>query len=613
MSSLKRSTQVSLLMGFFFAAAVGFSYALATSSGTDEAYAAGVRAVGSNPRLPLAFTDPFVNGSTDRDLGDAALGSQITRYIHARGGFPPYRFVSDRTTLGDDGKPLFIGATTLGEAEIALPVAAKGGQSTTAVFLNGLLQGKVGDKTGTIADGTPLRFDTTCADSRGTNPNRIDEIFRITLVDPNTTFKFAQTLLNSGVEFRRYYEKVEVIGGHAPYTFTASNITLTKNGTSSPIASFSDFGLFLNKNNGRLVGRPLDDGTLSFDADCVDSAGSHALSRDKSKVGQRISFNVDPNLRVSSELFTTKMSIKGDTTGGNKDSIKYSGLLDLEGSSLSDLQGLGVTLTIGNYTSPTVTLDGKGTGTSGGPPSMSVKITSDGLVSITIANDSFGAAQSIVANSQLANNNIVLAVSLTIGDTTMVAKPLFENPELLRFNVHARSSKFDLEYKFGPGNLGGGFLITSVAGKDDKAETGDAWLVKFISLPPDAKKLSQFGTVASSTVGIGTDFTNSINCSSNGSVVKSTEHRKGGPVVLKVGYSETSGQGQVQTGLLPYISNLPNTQTSIKPALNANGKKSPFPFIITFNDSTGKEIFGAEGSRQIKPKGNQWVSKDLNK
>src|ERR1043165_7894892 len=309
----------SSLMAFFVAATLGLSYALATGSGGDAGYAAGSRA--ANPRLPLNFTNAFVPSSTDRDLGDAALGSQIARYCRAGGGFPPHRFTSDRTTLGDDGTPLFIGQTTLGEAEIALPASAKPGQSTTAVFLNGLVQGKVGDKTGTIADGTPLRFDVTVADSLGTNPNKHDEIFRLTLVDPNSPFKFAQSALSAGVEFRRYFEKLEVISGHAPYTFAASNIVLTKNNTPTPIAKLQDFGLFLNKRTGRLVGRPLNDGTLSFDADCADNSGAHALSRDKTHVGQTISFDIAENPRVSSELFSTKMSIKGDTQGGNKDSI----------------------------------------------------------------------------------------------------------------------------------------------------------------------------------------------------------------------------------------------------------------------------------------------------
>ncbi len=532
MRTVLGSPRYSALIGLL-AAAVGFSYALATSN-TDSA---GIRSV-TNPRQHLTFVNPFVPSSTDRDLGDAALGSTITRYIRASGGTPPYRFVSDRTTLGPDGTPLFNGHTTLGEAEIALPAGAHPSQSTTAVFLNGLLKGQIGDKTGTITDGTPLRFDVTVADSLGSNPNKHFETFRITLVD-SSAFKFAQTTLSNGVDFRKYYDKLEVVAGNGPYTFSASNITLNGSATTPDniaITSLSVLGLFLNKNTGVISGRPIYAGTYSFLATCVDSKGSIALSRDKSTAGQVIAFTVDENTRVSSELFSLKMSIKGDTNNPGKDSIKYSGLLDLGDSQVSDLDGLGVTLAIGNYTSPTVTLTG-GAGSTAGPPAMSVKIGSDGSVSVSISGDSFGQAQSIITNSQLANNEIVLTCVLTIGDATNAAKPVFQNPELLRFSVKAKSSKFDLEYKFGPNNLGGGFLITSVAGKDDKQEDGDSWMIKFIALPPDQKKLSSFGTIVASTVGIGTDFTNSINCSFANQTVKSTEKRDPSQaVVLKVGF-----------------------------------------------------------------------------
>jgi hypothetical protein len=477
--------------------------------------------------------------------------------------------------------------------------------------LNGLLKGVIGAPGGTVPPNTPLRFDVTVVDSRGTNPNKLTEKFRITLVDPNI-FKFAQSSLNSGVQFRRYFEKLEVIAGHSnSYNFTASNIAVTNGATVTPIAKFEDLGLFLNKKTGRLVGRPLLSGVVSFLADCTDDTGSHALSRDRTKTGQVITFIVIDNNRVSSELFSTKMSIKGDTKGGNKDSIQYAGLLDLAGKQVSDLNGLGVTLTIGEYTSPTVTLTG-GKGSTVGPPSMTVSINSDGSIKVAIQKDSFGQAMSIITNGELANNNKILAVTLTIQDPGSSSKPLYQNPELLRFTVKARSSKFDLEYKFGPGNLGGGFIITQVMGKDDKAETGDAWRVSFLTLPPNSKKLADLGNVSSANVGIGTDFFNSINVTLNNDSVRSTEKRDPKSAqVVKFSYNDKSGKGQVTTGLLPFISNLPNTQTNIPPALNANGKKSPFPFIYTLTDANSKEILGAEGSRKIIPKGNQYVSKDL--
>ena len=613
-SSISRS-HYSVLIGFL-AAAVGFSYALATSSTSDD-LGASARAVGSNPRQPLTFTDPFVDGSTDRDLGDCTLGTVITRYVHARGGFNPHRFVSDRTTLNDaDNTPLFIGQTTIGEAEIALPSSANPSSSTTAVFLNGLVKGQVGNATGTITDGTALRFDVTVVDSKGKAPTKHNETFRLTLynANPNGAPRFAQSSLNSGVQFNKFFDKLEILNGNAPYTFSASNITVTPAGGSpTSYDTLDEIGLFLTAKTGVVTGRPLVSGTVSFKADCVDKKGIHALSRDQSSTGQLITFNVDPSTRITSDLFSTRLSIKGDEANAGKDTIEYLGLLNLAGSTVAQLDGLTLTLSIGNYSITSTPLsNGKATSTT--TPGIAVTIGSDGTIKVTVKGESFGTALSIVNKGDLASNNKVLAVSVLIGDSSSNA-PAYQSSELLKFTLKVRkSTQFDLEYKFGPGNLGGGFIVTSVAGKDDKAETGDAWLVKFISLPPDGKKLSDFGAITQATVGIGTDFTNSINVAVSKGNAKSTEKRDNSQaVVTKVNYTASSGKGSTVTGLLPQTSALPNTQTTISPAFQANGKKSAFPFIITFDDTNGKELIGWEGSKKIIPKGNQWISKDLNR
>lgn len=603
MPKLFSRTYYSVLIGFL-AAALGFSYALATSSTTEESDVVS-RAAGTNPRQPLTFTNPFANGSTDRDLGDIALGSAIIRHIHARGGFSPYRFTSDRsTTTNSDGSggTLFAGVKTLGEAEIAFPTI-KPSSSTAAVFLNGRLSGQVGDSTGTIAPGTPLRFDVTVADSRGTNPNKHTETFRLTFADPSI-FKIAQSTLNSGIQFNRYYDKIEVVNGRAPFTYTVTAVTV--NGTTS---SLDTVGLFLNKRNGVLNGRPLAVGAYAVTIDVVDSLGFHARSRDTKSVGQTVTFNIDPATRISADIFSTKASIKGDTAVAGKDTITYSGLINLAGKNVSDLDGLPVTLSVGSYTSPSVTLTG-GKGAVSGPPAMSVSIGSDGTVKISIKNESFGTAMSIITNGELASSTKILALSLTVGDVNSPTKPLYQSAELVRFQVKAKSSKFDLEYKFGPDNLGGGFFITSVTGKDDKAETGDAWLVSFISLAPNSKKLATLGTVAQTTIGIGTDFFNSIATSVNGDTLKSTA--KPDPktaVVVKAAYNDKTGKGAVLTGLLPSSSTLPNTQTGILPALKAGGKNSPFPFLVSFQDGNGNELLGFEGSKRILPKGTTWITK----
>ena len=408
-----------------------------------------------------------------------------------------------------------------------------------------------------------------------------------------------------------------MIAGNAPYTFTASNVTVTPAPTGVTINTLSDIGMFLNAKTGVLDGRPLYAGLVSFHADCVDKNGFHALSRDKTSVGQTISFNVVPATRVATALFSTKLSIKGNLTSTGKDGIAYTGLLDLGDFQVSDLNGLGVTLSIANYQSPTVILN-NGSGSSTGTPAMSVKLSSSGMLSITIKDESFGQAGSIVNENQVQQSPLILVVNVDIvNPTDDTVLPQYHSSELLRFKVSAKGPKFDLEYKFGPNNLGGGFFITQVAGKDDKSETGDAWKVSFICLPPSGKKLSSFGAITNANVSIGTDFFNTIGVSlvSNGDAVKSAKNKTSGAVVTSFSMNDKTGKGGATTGLLPYLSALPNTQTQIPPALKVT--KAPFhtqfPFVFTLSDANNKELFGAEGNRRINAKGDQWVDKNLNK
>jgi hypothetical protein len=594
-------------------AAVGFSYALATNPGSDDSVGVAARATGSNPGTPLQFVNTLVTGSTDYDLGDAAIGSSIVRYVRAKGGTAPYRFSSDTstTTFADGtGGTLFIGTQTLAAAIAKLPASANPTLSTAVVNVTGLLNGQVGGGGGTIADGTPLRFDVTAADSKA-NPHKIDSVFRLTLVNSNT-FKFAQSSLSDATTFRRYSDRVQVIAGNGPYTFTASNITMTP-APGVTITKLTDLGMFLNAKTGVLDGRPLFPGVLSFHCDCVDNKGNHALSRDKTTVGQTISVNVVAATRISTALFSTKLTITGNTTATGKDSIVYSGVLDFGSYKLSDLNGLGVTLTIANYTSPTAMLNnsgmGTGTGTGTPPAAMSVKIQSSGVITITIKDESFGKAGTIVTNNDLANPTDILVVDVDIISTTNVAAlPQYHSSELLRFGVHAKSSKFTLNYKFGPNNLGGGFYITGVAGKDDKAETGDAWKVSFVALPPNAKNLANFPGITNANVAIGSDFFNTIAVTTNSTSVQG-KSKTSGAVLTGFAYNLKTGKGGTTTGLLPYASALLNVQTQIKPALSAGGKSTAFPFVFTLTDTNNKELLGAEGSRRINPKGNQWVTK----
>ena len=596
-------------------AAAGFSYALATSGTSADGRATQAKgASGTTPRNPLAFTNPYVTGLSLRDLGDAAIGSTITRRIAARGGIPPRRFTSDRGITLQSGALEFKGAVALADAIAALPAAFSPSASTAVVQLDGILTGQVGGPfpLPNTAANTPMKFDVTVTDSRNlVSPLQLTDTFEVTMVD-STAFKFAQSALHDGVAYQEYFEKIEVIAGNAPYNFTVASITVTDpvTGIAAPFTSLpDDLGLFLNPKNGRLVGRPLVAGKYSLLVNCTDKHGAQALARNKNGVGQVITFNVEQGTRLRSALFATKISIKGSTKTAGKDSIQYNALVDLAGTSLSKLNNSDVTLTIGNYTSPSVTIQGgKGSTPLGAVPSMSVNLSFTGTLAITIKDESFGTAGSIVTNADLVNSLKVLPAMIEIGNT-------FAESELLRYSVKARSDLFDLEYKFGPGNLGGGFLISQVTGKDDSSSAVDAdsWRVSFITLPHKDQKFDQ---IATATVGIGTDFTDTIAVGLRNTAIFSSEKRDPKAAnVVKLGLDNKSGRGALTTGPLPKTSSQTNTATAIPAALNANGKQARFPLIITFNRADAKqtEVFGAEGARAIFPKGNTWTNKDLSK
>ena len=606
-----KAVKQTFLLGLLFAM-VGFSYALATSTVVvTNSATANVESRGTNGRNPLLFTTEFVPGSTDHDLGDAAFGSSILRWARAKGGTPPHRFSSDT------GNTEFQGKVPLATAISALPAVVQPSTSTAVLLLTGRLQGAIGALGASAGTNVPLRFDITVTDSRGDTPNTKTETFRLNMVD-SSVFKFGQSTLNDAVTFRAYFDKVEVIAGQGPYTFSitptptmTTGMTLTdSSGNVTAINSLlDDMGFFLNAKTGAITGRPLQAGLFAFHLDCTDKAGTHAKSRDLSIVGQLLTISIEDNPRLSSDLFSTKIDINGDTNPpkGNKDTIKYSGAIAV-GDNTSSLDGNSVTLFIGNYTSPSVQITGgKGSTPKGSAPSMNVTLGS-GFLKINIGNEGFGQTGSIL--SDITQTQSVLPVTVSIGTAST---QVFLASELLRFNIKAKGTKFQMSYKFGPGNIGGGFFITSTQGKDDaKAATDfDAWKSTFVLLlPPNSKAQKNFGTVKNIVTGIGTDFTNSIGVINSGSKLGTGEKRNPtDPVVTKVGLDNKSGKGFVQTGFLPKTSTTQNLATSISSAANSTKKKTRFPLIVQFKDANGNEIFGGENGITIFAKGTTWASK----
>jgi hypothetical protein len=569
------------LVGLFFAM-IGFSFALATNpdggQGVNGADAAS-RLVGSST---LRFTNPVIG--TDRDLGDVALGSSLVRYARATGGVRPYTFTSTVTTSPGTLKDAIAGST-----------------STLSLFSSGMLSGSMGNIPITKS---PLRFNITVADAKGSNASSKTEPFRIT-IDDSGVFKFAIDSLCEGIQYQPYTDILQVLRGNAPFTFTATGVKL--NGTA--VADLEAIGLSISVEDGTVFGKPIAAGVVTFTANCKDVKGNSAASRSGAAVGQLITLVVTPNSIIASDVIATSISIKTGVAG--KDSIKYSGIAELKGTKLSALSGKKLVLKIGGYTTPDskatpATLDDKGKTTkidkadkSKTAPTVKASVSAKS-VKVSVGKETFGTKFGTISGATK-----ILAVQLQIGDILVGA-------EVLLFTVKSGSKGSTLTYKFGAaGALGGTFLVTTVTGKDDtkSAAEDDAWKVAFIATPPStttgtAVTAGSLTGVNKVVVNIGSAFTDSLAASESKGKIKTTDKRSSKDAkVVKVAADGSKGKGSMQTGMLPY------TQTGIHEGSKSTQSTSTFPLNIDLQKGTASAFFGEGAATIYKGSKSGWSTK----
>src|SRR5207244_2506349 len=99
--------------------------------------------------------------------------------------------------------------------------------------------------------------------------------------------------------------------------------------------------------DGTIYGKPLEPGLVSFKAHAVDANNRVANDRTNTVPDQVITFNIEPNQLASVDLTSTQISIKGDTGKNNKDTVKFKGFINLNGSAISSLRFSIFTLRIG--------------------------------------------------------------------------------------------------------------------------------------------------------------------------------------------------------------------------------------------------------------------------
>ena len=487
-----------------FLAALGFSYALATSAAGRGPQAPRARAAAGNRNVtqPLRFTNPFLVAGTDSsfalagdplfpqggdaqddpdgfDLGDATLGTSVLRYINAAGGFLPYEF-SLRPVLGSQN----IGGS---------PVPP----SLPAIDATGKLTGDISPLAGSV-----LRFSIDLTDFIATQ--RIG-IFKLNLFPAVSAFRIAQSQLPFGVLGQAYYTNISTIGGGPDVQFEVVPFSILVN--NQPVAELRDIGLNLAP-DGTLIGRPLAAGAIGFTVHARDAANNLALSRNGTQTGQRFIFNVESNAVATTEVLATSCAIRGTLEGTDSDSFKYAGILDAKGEIGPTLAGTPFVLRVGGA-SFSGTLDEKGRVKEkiGAKGKFTVSYSAAmGRLKIGITKTNLAAA--VGAGAITTNGNVAIGMELGAVRTC----------DLLGMAAGVRGARYQMGYTLG-GRKGsspcGGFQIVSVHGSDGKVdgETGDRWLVRFLGVPRmlDGKAPGDaVSSTSSVTIRIGDSFSQTV-------------------------------------------------------------------------------------------------------
>ncbi len=574
-------------------ALAGFCYALASSFPSDSdvpAHAATqARAIGTN--IPLRFTNPLVmaaagsvalNPATgmppnpaEYDLGDAALGSMITRYVTAEGGLRPYRF----TSTGPNSLSNLVVNTT------PTPVLTL----SIAGVVSGFTPGTVPPTYRTFL-GTPgLRFPVTVTDALGTKVNSVTANFNLFLVAANSRFRFATDTIPDGFLGSNYTAKFDVINGRGPIKVTALSVTNTGTGAATKL---SDLGLFLAA-DGTLHGKPLMIGTFNILARAVDADGVIARNRRNANVtDQTYTLVVNDNSVTSSDAFTTSCVVKGDLKGFGKDSLKYKGVVNMFGSDELTLTGTTFTFALGGLTF-SGRLDKSGR--------YSTKLVDKSTFSFSIS------ARTGAVNVSINKSRFVDSLELTGLTAGTLRRPLtimlgqaIVSTEVLDFESDVDGSKYALNYQIGRHgtSASGGFQLTKVSGKDDNQQAslaGDQWRVNFLAQPRkgvvnSAGAGESFDSISAVTVRVGTNFAQTV----RGGAVSAGKKIafKSGELIKSFSLDPKTGKGSMQSRTLPAV------QTGIPLAKNALQFSNVFfPMGVDLARSTG--AFTGEHARKI--------------
>lgn len=508
-------------------AMVAFSYAIATVESASVVEGVDSRGVGTNQ---LRFTNAK-DGNGDRDLGDVALGGTFTRFARAAGGLPPYSF-SSPTGATEFGFTRFVGSTL----------------TSGAVDFSGKVSGVVGTIVGGSGFQAPLnnslRFFVKVVDQT-VGTAGVQEVFVLKL-DQTGVFKFAVGGdLGSAPRFADFSTVVETINGKGTITYAVSGVALS--GVAA-VTSLSDVGLFID-NNGKIFGKPYLAGTLTFTVAATDSLGRKAAARDGTGASQVFSLVIEPSVDISSDVVVQKATVKYDQVKSTKkagDSVQISGLVNVKGAKVSDFTGKKFSTQIGNFVSQEVTLDGKGkTADKAVNKVASVSVSTKGTFKASYKGLNISGLFATPAVADKGTQTYATAVSLSASVSAV---------EALVYAAKGTFPKQQLSYALGKNAApAGAFLITSVKGKNNKANTGTAYSAGFIGMP-GANAPKTAGTFASgvsaATVSVGNVSDASLVATLKGTKVSASSKDKADNKVKKLSLDSAKGKGSVQTNAI---------------------------------------------------------------
>ena len=499
-------------------AVCGFSYSLATTNPPGSASQASPRSV-KNREVGegLRFTNPFLlvgsttPGSSDPvffpqggetasdpqgfDLGDAALGTPIVRYINGAGGFLPYEF-NARPVVA----PAPIGSGVVdGATGIYIPPQRLPFGKLSTFLPTGL--------------GNVVRFDVTLSDL--ISEPRIGR-FKLNIVNLATTpFKFAQDRLPNAQKGQSYFTNIQTVAAPGNVRFEAVENSIVVNNVT--YRRLEDAGLTLAP-DGTLFGRPAKPFDIQFRATAIatndiryPAIGPIAASRDGTDPGgQTFILKVETPKPVSTELAASQCMARGvirDTPPTPeqalriKDSFTYTGYLDSKGETAASLAGnvsqpfvlrIGGGVYSGNFSDKgkiKIALDEFGnpvspTSSTPAPGSLDVSFSAKtGRITAKLKNVDLTSAlgRRIFGNSsgEISNSKTVqpLIISFEIGS--------FRTCEVLQVETNVRNGRYSMQYRLGSRGYsrGGVFQILTTTGIDNRDETSSRWLIRFLGVP----------------------------------------------------------------------------------------------------------------------------------